>query len=174
MCASVRGLRESRPGEDWKLLPLLTAVVAKSARSAPVALPRKPGCRMYIRWSTCSYNVAKVCIYIYIYIYIYGFWLYICIFLSLCYYCLQCCIFIIALSVFLLFIEYLNLLHFDVSWIFLFSIIFNIPLLYDVYCVLWCLETVLFSHERAQSMKDLQSTVVNPVNHLCSIPHYSF
>ena len=64
MCASVRGLRESRPGEDWKLLPLLTAVVAKSARSAPVALPRKPGCRMYIRWSTCSYNVAKVCIYI--------------------------------------------------------------------------------------------------------------
>ena len=167
MCASVRGLRESRPGEDWKLLPLLTAVVAKSARSAPVALPRKPGCRMYIRWVHMQLQCSEG-------MYIYMVFDYKYIFLSLCYYCLQCCIFIIALSVFLLFIEYLILLHFDVSWIFSFSIIFNIPLLYDVYCVLWCLETVLFSHDKAQPMKDLQSTVVNPVNHLCSIPHYSF
>ena len=158
MCASVRGLRESRPGEDWKLLPLLTPVVAKSARSAPVALPRKPGCRMYIGWVDMQLQCSEG-----MYIYIWFLTIYMYIFLSLCYYCLQCCIFIIALSVFLLFIEYLNLLHFDVSWIFSFSIIFNIPLLYDVYCVLWCLETVLFSHEKAQSMKDLQSTVVNPV-----------
>ena len=47
-------------------------------------------------------------------------------------------------------------------WIFLYFIIFNIPLIYTVYCVLWCLEAVLFSYEIVQRKKDLQSNVVYP------------
>ena len=74
---------------------------------------------------------------------------------------------------FLLFIEYLILLHFicrEFSCIF---IIFNVSLSYNVYCVLCCLKTVLSltrEHSRWKTCKVLLSTLLN---HLCGIPHYS-
>lgn len=57
------------PGEDKNLLPLLTAVVAKSGRSAPVAPTHKPGfCE--ISWIVhiqlqCSEGIVYVVIYDY-------------------------------------------------------------------------------------------------------------
>ena len=99
--------------------------------------------RVLIESSTCSYNVAKV-VYIWFFtvLYIYNSFIMLLLFamIYICY-----CTF----SVFIVY-WILDFTSFDMSWIFLYSIIFNVSLSYHVYFVLRCLETV-FSLTREHS-----------------------
>ena len=137
MCASVRGLRESRPGEDWKLLPLLTAVVAKSARSAPVALPRKPGCRMYIGWVDMQLQCSEG-------MYIYIWFLTINVYIS----------FTMLLLFAMLYIYYCTFSVFIVYWILEFTsfwCVVNFLVFYNIQytTVIWCILCIMMSGDCA-------------------------
>ena len=139
----------------YKLISVSRQTSLSQINKRPGSSSAKAGLlRDLVESSTCSYNVAKV---YYMYIWVFYCIIYITFIMLLLYAILYICY--CTFSVFIVYWIF-DFTSFYMSWIFLYSIIFNVSLSYHVNCKLCCLDTV-FSLTRERSRWDLQSTAIN-------------